>query len=193
MSLSDFFDFLTAHPGAVFTVLCMISGQFMKTIVFTPERAASKGRFGWFWRWGRRTLAWHPAVVGFVTGWLWVGDLEDGRYKGGTLGAAIYFATFGGLSVWAFEAAKGPAKKYAGIDLEMMGRTTPIPGAVIDTPTTTVVVAAIPKKEEPAPEPEPVSSSEEDTGKDAPDGAQGDDVDGVPTKRTKSGSHPSVP
>lgn len=148
MDLSSIFDFITAHPGAVFTVLCMISGQFMKTIVFTPARAASKGRFGWFWLWGRKTLAWHPAAVGFVLGWIWEGTLEE-HYEGGTWGAAIYFAMFGGLSVWAFEAAKGLAKKYAGIDLENLGRTTPVPAAVIETPTTKVVVAAIPKTDPP--------------------------------------------
>lgn len=148
MDLSSLFDFITAHPGAVFTVLCMISGQFMKTIVFTPARAAAKGRFRWFWLGGRKTLAWHPALAGFVLGWLWEGGLEEDRYQGGTWSAAIYFAMFGGLSVWAFEAAKGLAKKYVGIDLENLGRTTPVPAAVVGTPEGgKVAVIALPAKD----------------------------------------------
>jgi len=129
-TLTEAFGTLTRHPGLVWMVLAMICGQFFKTLVFTRERAETPGKLRWFWLAARKTLPWHPVAVGVLIGLFWPGTVED-HYAGGSLAAVVYFAAFGGLSVWAFEALKGVAKRYAKIDLEH--RETPVP-ALAKTP-----------------------------------------------------------
>lgn len=129
MDFTEAFGTMTRHPGLVWMVLAMISGQFFKLFVFTRERATEPGRFRKFWLWGRKTLAWHPVLVGAVIGQLWPGTVEE-QYEGGSLGASIYFGAFGGLAVWAFEALKGIGKKY-GINLEHHESSPPPPTPAI--------------------------------------------------------------
>ena len=104
------------RPIVGWIILSNLVGQFMKTLVFTRQRAAAAGKLRWLWRWGRRTLPLHPAAAGCLLGLLWPGTIE-GDYSGGTLTGVLYFTVGGALSVWAFEVVKGVVKKYQGIDL----------------------------------------------------------------------------
>lgn len=114
-TLNAFFDFLL-RPCVVWIVLSNLIGQFVKTLVFTKDRAMAPGRWRRFWRFMRRTLPLHPAVAGFLLGLLWPGTIE-GSYAGGTLPGALYFAVSGAVSVWAFEVGKGLLRKYEGIEI----------------------------------------------------------------------------
>ena len=98
------------RPFVAWIILAAIVGQVVKTQIMTRKRAHTKGKFQWFWWWGRKTLPLHPVVIGIVIGLAWPGTIEAG-YEGGTIQAALYFGLAGGLSVWAFEVLKGLAKK----------------------------------------------------------------------------------
>lgn len=113
--MDSFVDFLL-RPFVAAMLLSYLVGQVMTRAVFTKERAASKGRWGWFWKWSRKTLALHPVIAGVVVGLAWPGTIE-GDYTGGTISGVLYFAAAGGLSVWGHEMIKGLGKEH-GIDLD---------------------------------------------------------------------------
>jgi hypothetical protein len=104
----------------VFTII----GQFTSTKLFTRERAYQEHGAAWknhLWWWGRETLMLHPIAAGAALGALW----QDPQGQGWPLvGSMMYFGVAGVLSLGAWAAIRGFAKKK-GVDLKLPGQSSP--------------------------------------------------------------------
>jgi len=102
-------DFLAPHwPGLSWMLIAMLVGQVMAHRIFTREQAHKKRKSQWFWWWMRKTLPLHPVVSGLLLGIVWQ-DPEGAGWP--WVASLMYFAAFGGGSIWAYETAKGLLKK----------------------------------------------------------------------------------
>jgi hypothetical protein len=116
----DAYAFLAPHwPGFAWVIIAMLIVQVLKGAVFTKLRAHKKQKTQWFWWWGYKVLPLQPMVLGALIGLLWT-DPEGATPAWPRVASCIYFACFGGLSVWAFEVIKGLLKRR-GIDLTIPG------------------------------------------------------------------------
>lgn len=116
------YEFLVPHwPGIAWLSIAMLITQFEKSALFTRRRAHAQGKAQWFWWWGYKTLALHGAFVGALMGIAWQNP-EGADPAWPWMASPVYFAFFGGMSVFAFEAMKGVLKKR-GIDIG------PLPGS----------------------------------------------------------------
>lgn len=130
--LDAFFN-IVLNPFLDFLVLAAMGGQFVKTQIFTTRRAVTKGQFRWFWKWGRKTLPFHPVLMGALAGLLWAttGWETPGLDSGHP---SIYFAAAGVFSTWGFSILKSIFKPMGiEIDPSKLPGQTEIPD--IDPPT----------------------------------------------------------
>jgi hypothetical protein len=99
---------IATNPFLDWLILATVIGQFSKTQVFTKARACRVGKGHWFWKWGRKTLAFHPVAAGAVIGIVWqaAGWPIDG-WEGH---ASLYFGAAGVFSTWGFAIMKGLLK-----------------------------------------------------------------------------------
>lgn len=100
----------------VFTII----GQFMSKSFFTRFRAYAAYPNVWekhFWYWGRETLTLHPLFAGALLGTLWM-DPENAHWT--RIASAMYFATAGAVSLFAWTLIKAFAKRR-GVDLSLPG------------------------------------------------------------------------
>jgi len=92
---------VAAHWSFLLVALGLsIVGEFFKRYVWTRERAV-KGKI---WLWGRRTLPFHPVMVGLAI------DLVVGE---------IYYTGSGILAIWLFDVARQEAKQKFDIELSL--------------------------------------------------------------------------
>jgi len=75
-----------------------VIGHFVEKSVFTKARAYEKGRFQWFWWWGRESLELHPIIAGVLLGQGWTDP--EGRGWSGHWEASAYFASAGVVSLF---------------------------------------------------------------------------------------------
>lgn len=116
-TLKAIVDYLLPHwPFGAWLVISMLIGQVMKSAVFTKDGFKTRKPKWLFW-WGRKTLTLHPIVAGLLIGLVWRNPEPSITSLPATMG---YFSLAGALSVWAYEFAKGLAKKQ-GIDLRLPG------------------------------------------------------------------------
>jgi hypothetical protein len=114
--LRQIWEFLAPHwPGLAWFVVAAIGTQVSKNALFTKVRAHKKAKSQWVWWWGYKTLALHAVLVGGVVGLFWQNP-EGASPPWPGIAAVMYFACFGGASVWAYESVKGILKKK-GIDI----------------------------------------------------------------------------
>jgi hypothetical protein len=105
-------------------LIAMLVGQVMSKRIFTTEQAHKKRKGQWFWWWARKTLPLHPMATGFVIGIFWQ-DPEGVDWP--WVASPMYFAAFGGGSIWAYEVIKGLLKKK-GVNVgELPGGSVPPP------------------------------------------------------------------
>lgn len=123
------------NPFVGFLLLATLGGQFVKTHIFTIKRATTKGKLRFLWKWGRKTLAFHPVALGALVGYCWPGEVMEG-YTGGEVTGMQYFAAAGICSTWGFDILKGIFKPL---------------GVVID-PTTIPGMSVVPSSVPPPPE-----------------------------------------
>ncbi len=103
----------------VFTII----GQFTSTKLFTRERAYQERAKDWHrhvWFWARESLMIHPLLSGFTLGLFWRDPQNLGWPLAGTM---MYFAAAGVLSLFAWMAFKGFAKKK-GVSVRLPGEST---------------------------------------------------------------------
>ena len=94
--LSEHWVFLLVAGGL------SVVGEFFKRFVWTKERA-TQGRL---WLWGRRTLPFHPVLVGLAI------DFFRGEF---------YFVGSGVLAIWMFNVIKQIVRKRWRIELSLWG------------------------------------------------------------------------
>ena len=92
--------------GVVFVF--WIIGHFMSTSVFTRARAYAKGKFQWFFWWGRESLELHPILSGCLLGMIWVDPEKIGMNM---LESMLYFAAAGVCSLFVWALVKSVMKK----------------------------------------------------------------------------------
>lgn len=112
-------------PGLAWLGICALIGRVMNKSVFTHAQAHKKGKYQWFWWWGRKSLTLHPVAAGALLG-IWWKNPEGAVPAWPTIASMVYFGFFGGFSVWVYETAKNLLKKK-GIDLEAALDSTPPP------------------------------------------------------------------
>lgn len=118
--MTDITALLASHwPGAAWIVVAMMLVQVLKGAVFTKPRAHKKQKSQWFWWWGYKMLPLQPVLLGAILGLSWANP-EGADPAWPRVASCVYFACFGGLSVWAFEVIKGLLKRR-GIDLTIPG------------------------------------------------------------------------
>ena len=115
--LRQIWEFLAPHwPGLAWVLVAGIVTQVMKNAVFTKARAHKKSKMQWFWWWSYKTMPIHPVVLGAIVGAIWQNP-EGANPAWPWIASVMYFACFGGASVWFYEVVKGLVKKRLGIDL----------------------------------------------------------------------------
>jgi hypothetical protein len=109
--LQGLYEFLLPHwPGVAWLFIAMLITQVEKGALFTKKRAHTKGKAQWFWWWGYKTLALHGAFLGAIVGIIWQNP-EGGDPAWPWAASLVYFAFFGGMSVFAYEVLRGLLKK----------------------------------------------------------------------------------
>jgi hypothetical protein len=126
-ALQTFFESMLTEDRWPFwsaVLVLAILGQFSSLKLFTRERAYGKTTPRWvqhLWWWGRETLMLHPIAAGALLGTLWL----DPEGKGWPLvGSAMYFATAGVVSMFAFAVLRG-FLKWKGIPVQLPGTSEP--------------------------------------------------------------------
>jgi len=113
----EFFqEYILPHwPFVVFALIAAVVVQVVKSTIWTKAHADKKGRWQWFYWWGRKTLALHPVAAGALIGLIPGMPVSlDGAAS--MAGHACYYAAAGLVSCWAFDVVKALAKKR-GIEL----------------------------------------------------------------------------
>lgn len=125
--LAEGIEWLRPHwPGFTWAFVAMLIGQVMTRHVFTRARSTGRGSRVRFFYWMRKTLPIHPVLAGAIVGLIWQNP-ENADPAWPIIGSMMYFATFGGLSVWLYQVIKQLAKKQ-GYDIELPGASTrPVP------------------------------------------------------------------
>jgi hypothetical protein len=109
--INGIYEFVWPHwPGLMWMFIAALFVQIEKGAIFTKYRAHKKARFQSFWWWGRKLMASHGALLGLVVGIFWQNP-ENADPAWPWMASLVYFAFFGGTSVFLFEAIKGWAKK----------------------------------------------------------------------------------
>lgn len=103
------------NPFLGFLVLAAMTGQFMKTQVFTTKRAVTKGKLRLFWKWARKTLPFHPVLTGAIVGIAWAAGGYDTPGWDGPVW--FYFGAAGVFSTWGFAILKALFKPF-GIEID---------------------------------------------------------------------------
>lgn len=109
-------------PFVAATMIFMITGQVVKTSVFTKDAYRTRKPVWFFW-WGRKTLALHPILGGMLLGFIWRNPEAAVTSLPGSM---CYFAMAGCFSVWAYELIKGIAKRE-GFDIDLPGVDDTVP------------------------------------------------------------------
>lgn len=118
--VQELLSFVEPHwPGLTWSFVAMLIGQVMAHRVFTKAGARKRRKSQWFWWWMRKTLPLHPVVAGAVLGLVWQNP-EHADPVWPLAGSMMYFAGFGGLSVWLYQVIKQAAKEH-GIRLTLPG------------------------------------------------------------------------
>lgn len=101
--MEAFFTYLWPHwPFFAWCALAAALGKYFAREVFPKSATAG-------WRvFGRRTLPLHPVLAGALLGCFW--RSPEPSVTG--LGAVVYFATAGALSLWFFEFVRRVLKKH---------------------------------------------------------------------------------
>ena len=119
----ELLEWLRPHwPGITWSFMAMLIGQVMTRHVWTKARSTGRGTKVQFFYWMRKSLPLHPVFAGAVLGILWQNP-ENADPAWPLIGSVMYFATFGGLSVWLYQVIKQFAKRR-GYDIELPGASS---------------------------------------------------------------------